>query len=235
MSQYRSTTSPTDVRSRRTTRIEPFRPPGFSAVEDLIDKQGDVAFIVDYCNDTHDAQFSAYAPLADTSENLLRLSYLYACDKTRFPDKFRYRLDEKQKIPQYIPRSTRHSEASTIPTLFANTISDRALSIPKTEEPVEVYVKTKKKYKPVAQKIRAMPADLPPEFRIVRNRLDDPLIDIPRLSPNPPAFRPTGRYTQERRDKCRNDHASFLWESELDLVDDLMCKQNDGFAWTDDE
>ena len=106
VSQYRSTTSPTDVRSRRTTGIEPFRPPGFSAVEDLIDKQGDVAFIVDYCNDTHDAQFSAYAPLADTLETLLRLSYLYACDKTRFPDKFCFRLDEKQKIPQDFPHST---------------------------------------------------------------------------------------------------------------------------------
>lgn len=59
---------------------------------------------------------------------------------------------------------------------------------------------------------------------------------MPKLSKNPPKFKPTGRYTQERRDEFRKRHdTGFLTEQELDLVDELMCLQNKAFAWTDEE
>ncbi|OBZ73905.1 hypothetical protein A0H81_06074 [Grifola frondosa] len=59
---------------------------------------------------------------------------------------------------------------------------------------------------------------------------------MPPLDPNPPTFEPTGRYTQARRDAFRKAHnTGFLWPAELDLIDDFMCKQHEGFAWDDTE
>ena len=49
-----------------------------------------------------------------------------------------------------------------------------------------------KKYKPVAQKVRPVLADLPEKFRINRNIVGNPLADMPALSPTPPPFQPTG-------------------------------------------
>ena len=56
---------------------------------------------------------------------------------------------------------------------------------------------TKKKYKPVALKVRPVLTDLPDKFRIIRNITGDPLADIPILDPNPAEFAPYGRYTLE--------------------------------------
>ena len=55
------------------------------------------------------------------------------------------------------------------------------------------------KYKPVALKVNPMMKELPAEFRIKREILGDPLAEMPELSPNPPDFVLTGRYTQERK------------------------------------
>jgi hypothetical protein len=54
----------------------------------------------------------------------------------------------------------------------------------------------KKKYKPVAKKVKPVGATLPKEFRIVRNIQGDPLADLPILLPHPIDFTPTGRYNQ---------------------------------------
>ena len=108
------------------------------------------------------------------------------------------------------------------------------ISTPYVPRPVAIFLKTKKKYKPVAQKVRAIVGELPQEFRIVRRQVGDPLVDMPKLDPNPPPFEPTGRYTQERRDALRKAH-TWLQPAELDLLDDLMCKQNQAFAWEDSE
>ena len=53
-------------------------------------------------------------------------------------------------------------------------------------------VKATKKYKPVAQKVKPTKTDLPDEFRIVRDIKGDSLADMPKLSPRPPEFVPTG-------------------------------------------
>jgi hypothetical protein len=49
----------------------------------------------------------------------------------------------------------------------------------------------KKKYKPVAKKVKPIGATLPEEFRIIRNIQGDPLADLPILSPFPIDFSPT--------------------------------------------
>ena len=96
-------------------------------------------------------------------------------------------------------------------------------------------LKTKKKYKPVDKKVHAIIAELPSEYRIVRHRIGDPLENMPLLSPTPSPDATAGRYNAERREKMRKDHADWLLPAELDLLDDLMCKQNQGFAWDDSE
>ncbi|RPD67857.1 hypothetical protein L226DRAFT_424222, partial [Lentinus tigrinus ALCF2SS1-7] len=56
------------------------------------------------------------------------------------------------------------------------------------------FLKVKKKYKPVALKVKPVVGELPKEYRIVRNMIGDPLEGMPELSPNPQPFAPTGRY-----------------------------------------
>ena len=94
-------------------------------------------------------------------------------------------------------------------------------------------VVTKKKYKPVALKVKPVIAELPNKFRIVRNILGDPLADMPALDPNPPPFKPTGRYTEERRKVVDKNHQDFLWPKETQLMHDFMSKQHLAFAWDD--
>jgi hypothetical protein len=92
------------------------------------------------------------------------------------------------------------------------------------------------KYKPVALKTRPVIQELPPEFRIKREIIGDPLAEMPKLSPNPPDFVPTGRYTEERRDKIEKIHGEdFLLPEERKLMHHFMMEQDLGFAWNDSE
>lgn len=102
---------------------------------------------------------------------------------------------------------------------------------PKTE-PAAVYTK----YKPVAQKIRPIYAELPDKFRIIRDIKGDPLENIPVLDPKPPDFKPTGRYTQERMEAMDKVHkGDFLWPEERKLVHHVIMEQEQAFAWDDSE
>jgi hypothetical protein len=64
----------------------------------------------------------------------------------------------------------------------------------------------KKKYKPVAKKVKPIGATLPEEFRIVRNIQGDPLADLPILSPFPIDFLLTGHYNQASFDIIEKNH-----------------------------
>lgn len=101
-------------------------------------------------------------------------------------------------------------------------------------EVTEIY-KAAKKYKPVALKTKPVMGELPDKFRIVRNIIGDPLADLPTLSPDPPKFIPTGRYTQERKDLFDKANPGFLWPAERDLLHHFMMLHQDGFAWDDSE
>ena len=106
---------------------------------------------------------------------------------------------------------------------------------PNRDDFIPIFALPKKKYKPVALKTRPILAELPDKFRIVRNIIGDPLADMPTLSPNPPPFQPTSRYTTDRRDALHKVHCDFLTPEELALMDHFMSVQNKGFAWTDAE
>ena len=96
-------------------------------------------------------------------------------------------------------------------------------------------LKAKKKYKPVAKKVRSVISEMPDKFRIVRNIVGDPLADLPELDPRPAPFKPGTRYTEARRAAVRENHQEFLWPAELDILDDLILKAEKGFAWTESE
>jgi hypothetical protein len=60
-----------------------------------------------------------------------------------------------------------------------------------------MFMATKKKYKPVAQKVCPVIAELPNHFQIIQNIIGDPLADMPKLNPHPPPFAPSPRYSLE--------------------------------------
>ena len=92
------------------------------------------------------------------------------------------------------------------------------------------------KYKPVALKARPQYAELPDQFRIVRNRIGDPLEGMPVLPTHPEPFKPTGRYTAERKAVIDKQHtAGFLWPEEEKLRHNFMMLHQDAFAWTEEE
>ena len=96
------------------------------------------------------------------------------------------------------------------------------------------FLTKKKKYKPVAKKVKPVAATVPERFRIARKIEGDPLASMPQLSPNPPPFEPTGRYTEESKKVIDEAHPpGFLWPAERELMHHFMCVQNQGFAWND--
>jgi len=96
-------------------------------------------------------------------------------------------------------------------------------------------VVTKKKYKPVALKVKSVITELLEWYRIYHHIIGDPLQGIPTLNPTPPLFIPTGRYTLERCNKVDRNHGDFLWDEECALMHDFMCQQNRAFAWNNTE
>jgi hypothetical protein len=101
---------------------------------------------------------------------------------------------------------------------------------------MEKDVRSVYKYKPVALKVKPVVQELPSEFRIKREIVGNPLAEMPELSPRPPEFEPTGRYTQERKDQFDNTHeGDFLLPEERKLMHHFMMLQSYGFAWDDTE
>ncbi|KAG6883183.1 hypothetical protein C0993_007477 [Termitomyces sp. T159_Od127] len=94
-----------------------------------------------------------------------------------------------------------------------------------TNTPKRKGVQVKKKYKPVALKIKPVASSVPKEFRIERKILGNPLADMPPLDPNPPPFQPSGHFTEERRQQFLKDHnTGFLTPAELNVLCDMLSK-----------
>ena len=112
----------------------------------------------------------------------------------------------------------------------------RASETSETVEPSPAYIGQKKKYKPVALKVRPVKTDLPSQYRIVRNIIGDPLADMPLLDlRHIPDFVPTGRYTADRMQTFDERHRDFLWPEERRLLHYFMMANNAAFAWDDHE
>ena len=93
-----------------------------------------------------------------------------------------------------------------------------------------------KKYKPVAIKVRPVETELLSQFHIIRNIKGNPLKDMPVLPTQPPPYRLTGRYIEERKDVIDKVHpGDFLLLEECALMHHFMCLQHLGFAWDDSE
>src|ERR1700730_9478298 len=178
----------------------------FSRLEESIEDDGYVAFIVQHDSRTAEVTVESYTPIHvdDSSPNSLDDHfadiYLSACDSD---------------------------------TISCNLLSTGATP-PTVEEFVSTYVT--RKYKPVAKKVKSVVTQSPEKFRVVREIKGDPLENMPVLSPIPPPFTPKGRYTEERKAIIDTAHPEgFLWPAERDLMHHFMAEQNEGFAWSDAE
>jgi hypothetical protein len=114
------------------------------------------------------------------------------------------------------------SSASKADTMQLSTICSPSYTSSDSLYPV--FAASKKKYKPVALKVRPVITDLPNHFRIVRNITGDPLENMPKLNPHPPStFVPTSCYTLERKDIIdRNHPGDCLWPEEWNLMHDFI-------------
>ena len=136
---------------------------GFLRLEDLIGDQGDVALVVEYDNKFPDSSakiaFSEISPLPSLTD--ISLCYFDACDTNQCTNTRKHKDCDHE-----------HSVRSTC-------------MISSNDAPLATFA-AKKKYKPVARKVRPILDTLPSNFRIEHNIIGDPLTNLPNLSPHPP-------------------------------------------------
>jgi hypothetical protein len=116
---------------------------------------------------------------------------------------------------------------------YSDTTTNSAPALP--ERDLFMNLDGKKKYKPVARKIKPVVGELPDKFRIIRKIVGDPLETLPILPTHSPPFSPAGRYTQERKDLFDKLNSGFLLSAERDLMHYFMMVHQDGFAWETSE
>ncbi|KAG6898944.1 hypothetical protein C0995_007669, partial [Termitomyces sp. Mi166 len=97
----------------------------------------------------------------------------------------------------------RHKRKSPPPMFF---LTDSEPPNFKADIPKCKGVQTKKKYKPVALKVKPVAGMVPEDFHVERDIKGDPLADMPSLDPNPPAFILTGCFTEERKNQFLKEH-----------------------------
>jgi hypothetical protein len=137
----------------------------------LISDQGDVVVIIDEDPDKPGHFYiSAYKTFntADATDEDISYSYLTASIN--------------------VPKTSKDASH----TLFTSPQTLLYPASPTDDDERQANTFVAKKYKPVAQKVRPVLADLPEKFRINRNIVGNPLADMPALSPTPPPFQPTG-------------------------------------------
>ncbi|KAG6871820.1 hypothetical protein C0995_016153 [Termitomyces sp. Mi166 len=97
-------------------------------------------------------------------------------------------------------------------------------------------VQTKKKYKLVTLKIKPVAGTVPEDFCIEKNIKGDPLPNMLTLNPNPHPFTPTGHFIEERKNQFLKEHdTGFLHANKLNVLVDLVSKQNQALAWEVEE
>jgi len=142
---------------------------------------------------------------------------------------------EANSVPSRMSNVTLLSSSKQSATLLpSRTGSDPTVPL-YSAVPITAKKKSKKKYKPVALKVRPIIGELPDKYRIIRNIIGDPLANLPTLNPRPIAFKPCGRYTQERMELFDKINAGFLLKEERALMHHFMMLHQDAFAWNDTE
>jgi hypothetical protein len=176
-----------------------------------VERENDYALIISLDSVDSSVFVEAYTPIQSPDSSTLSCIYLSACD---FPD----------------------MELSTFCNT-TNTPSDSTTSASKHLVPyTDLFLSTKKKYKPITKKVRPVIGELPEKFRIERKIISNPLNNLPVLNPNPLPFIPTDRYTLKQRDQLNKNHpGSFLWPAERDLMHNFVLAHDSGFAWSEGE
>ena len=123
--------------------------------DELIGGQGDVAVILEHNSRTTQTYAVACRGLDDTEPDTLREVYLLACDERKLPSEVSttlLSLSSRSPLaaaePVALPLEPPQAQPSASPTLDG-------------EQPAEVLLKAKKKYKPVALKVRPIVGELP--------------------------------------------------------------------------
>ena len=214
--------------------------PIFSSISKLISDQEDVTVIIDEDPDKPGHFYiSTYKTFntANTTNEDISNSYWTACDvsnsQTSNLASSTY-LSHSTNAPCSIniPKSSMDSDSSHTLFTLPQTLLYPVSPTDDDERQADTFVT--KKYKPIAQRVCPILADLPEKFHINHNIVGNPLADMPMLLPTPPPFLPMGRYTAENKE-CINDihPGDFLWPGEHDLMHHFMSLQNEGFAWND--
>jgi hypothetical protein len=146
-----------------------------------VERENDYALIISLDSINSSVFVEAYTPIPSPDPSTLSRIYLSACDS---PD---------TKSSTFSNTTYTHADSSTTP-------SDRLAPY------TDLFLSAKKKYKPIAKKVRPVIGELPEKFRIERKIIGKPLDDLPILNPNPLPFIPSNRYTLERRDQLDKNH-----------------------------
>ena len=188
--------------------------------DELADGQGELAISMEYNSTSQHLSIEAYVPLPqDTKPQDVAAAYLSLCDSNSPALSTYFVSDSHTQLDLASPQLR--------PCTPAYTILD-------ARPPLAIFAG--KKYKPVALKVRPVETELPSRFRIVRNIQGDPLQDLPQLPTHPLPYKPTGRYTEERKDVIDRAHpGDFLLPAERALMHSFMSIQNAAFAWCDPE
>jgi hypothetical protein len=138
-----------------------------------VERKNDYALIISLDSVDSLAFVEAYTPIPSPDSSTLSCIYLSACD---FPD----------------------TESSTFLNITHTPANSSTFTLEQLVPYTDLFLSTKKKYKPVAKKVCPVIGELPEKFRIEHKIIGNPLDDLPVLNPNPLPFIPTDRNTLER-------------------------------------
>ncbi|KAF8165796.1 hypothetical protein B0H34DRAFT_794142 [Crassisporium funariophilum] len=215
--------------------------------QELMDDEGEIALsIVLY---EKRALYIEAFRLLDSSPTDYSHSYLTACDLSHIPvpDTLRQRPEfttlflndssdtRSPNTMNFVQYTESISPTNNIPPPKSQTrthrTSDRLSELPTFASPFVPSFLAKKKYKPVAKKIRPVFTGVDKKLRIICNIKGDPLATLPTLPTHPPPFKPYGRYTRERYEEFdKANNFGFLWQAERDLLHHFVTLHQDGFA-----
>jgi len=90
-------------------------------------------------------------------------------------------------------------------------------------------------YKRVDRKVKPVPGIFPEDARVIRQFPEDPLLSLPYLSPNPPTFKPTTKFTQERMEALKINSTGFLSLEEEKLIQHVMTLNEEALCFEEAE
>ncbi|KAG5335340.1 hypothetical protein C0989_001375 [Termitomyces sp. Mn162] len=97
-------------------------------------------------------------------------------------------------------------------------------------------VQVKKKYKPVTMKAKLVTRHISKDFQSEQHIIGDPLVTMPPLNLNLPPFIPIQRFTSKQQAKLVKDHdTGFLTSDKINVLVNMVAKQEKAFAWEDSE